>query len=160
MAKSIPVGSGLSKGSVSNNATLTTGLSSPDFHLPFFHYLSIPENTSQFEYVSYTLLLPIGRINKIWVEFPLGCAGLAAVQLWRGVQQIFPLPSGNWLRSHNSVLNFAFTHEINTEPYEVEIRGYNLDDTYNHTIWIGLEMSGLPSEITPQLRSFLDTLKA
>lgn len=159
MAKKSSLGSGSDRGVISSSDALTTGLASPDFHLPFFHYLAIPKNTVQSAYVSYTLRLPIGRINKIWLEYPLGVAGLAGVQLWRGVRQIFPLPEGNWLRSNNSTLNFSFTHDIDSEPYEVEIRGYNLDDTYQHTIWISLEMSGLPNAITPLLQSFLDTLK-
>lgn len=141
------------------SGALSTGLTSPDFHLPFFHYLTIPKNTAIASYASYELTLPTGRINKIWVEFPKGCAGLVGFQMWRGEQQIFPLPSGVWLKSDNSVMNFQLTHYIDTVPYEVDLRGYNLDDTYSHTIWIGLEMSGAPSEVSAQMQSFLDTLR-
>lgn len=145
---------------VTSGNTPASDLSSPDFFLPFFHYLAIPKNTAQDSYTSYTLILPIGRINNIWLEYPKGCAGLAGIQVWRGARQIFPLPEGVWLRSDGYTFRFPFTHLIDSEPYEVEMRGYNLDDTYQHTIWIGLEMSGLPSELSENMQAFLQTLKS
>jgi hypothetical protein len=152
-------GSGSMEGSAGNGATLQTGLASPDFYLPFFHYLSIPKNTAIASYTSYVLKLPIAQTHRIWIEFPKGCAGLVGFQLWRGVEQIFPLPAGVWLRSDAYTLNFAFSHLIDKEPYEVELRGYNLDDTYQHTLWIGLELRGLPSEMSEILASFMREIK-
>lgn len=152
-------GSGSKKGSIIEGATLQTGLANSDFYLPFFHYLAIPKNTAITSYISYTLSLPISQTHRIWIEYPKGCAGLVGFQLWRGVEQIFPLPLGTWLRSDGYTLNFAFTHFIDREPYEVELRGYNLDDTYQHTIWIGLELRGLPGELSMIMQSFLETLK-
>lgn len=152
-------GLGSVKGSVLQDATLQTGLAGEDYHLPFFHYLTIPKSTLQSTYLSYTMPLPIAKIDRLWIEYPKGCSGLVGFQLWRGVDQIFPLPAGNWLRSDGYTFSFAFTHWVDKEPYNVELRGYNLDDTYNHTIWIGLEMSGLPGELSAQLQSFLKVLK-
>lgn len=152
-------GSGSKKGSVINDATLQTGLASSDFYLPFFHYLAIPKNTAILSYTSYKLPLPISQTHRLWIEFPKGCVGLVGFQLWRGVDQIFPLPPGVWLRSDNYTLNFAFSHWVDKEPYEVELRGYNLDDTYTHTIWIGLELRGLPGELSTNMQSFLEALK-
>lgn len=152
-------GLGTKKGSVSDDTTLQTGLANPDFYLPFFHYLTIPKNTAEASYTSYTLKLPIAQIFRIWVEYPSGCAGLVGFQLWRKVEQIFPLPAGVWLRSDGYTLNFAFSHLVDAEPYEVQLRGYNLDDTYSHTIWIGLEMKGLPNELSKNQQMFLQVLK-
>lgn len=153
------LGSGSKKGSASDSATLLTGLASSDFYLPFFHYLAIPKNTVIASYANYVLKLPIAQIHRIWIEFPKGCAGLVGFSLWRGVEQIFPLPAGVWLRSDGYTFNFAFTHLIDSEPYEVELRGYNLDDTYQHTIWVGLELRGLYRDISPNLQSFMQALQ-
>lgn len=153
------LGSVSQESSVTESATLQTGLANPDFFLPFFHYLAIPKNTAIASYVSYTLELPVSQIYRVWIEYPLGCAGLVGVQLWRKVEQIFPLPAGVWLRSNGVTLSFYFSHLIDAEPYEVEIRGYNLDDTYQHTIWVGLELRGLPTEPNPQVQAFLNTLR-
>lgn len=158
--RSIPVkGSGSKKGSVTPDATLQTALANSDFYLPFFHYLAIPKNTAIASYTSYVLPLPISQTHRLWIEFPKGCAGLVGFQLWRGIEQIFPLPAGVWLKSDGFTLNFAFSHWIDKEPYNVELRGYNLDDTYQHTLWIGLELHGLPSALSATLQSFLETLK-
>lgn len=144
------------------------GTSSPDaandlsqagYALPFFHYLTIPKNTPIATPTTFTLQLPIGMIYRTWIEFPKGCSGLAGVQVWRAVRQVFPLPENTWLRSDNSVLNFAFTHPINTEPYEIILKGYNLDDTYEHTVWVGFEMKGLQKDLSPNLLGLIEFLK-
>lgn len=152
-------GSSLSKGSIIPDATLQTGLANSDFYLPFFHYLTILKNTAIASYTSYKLKLPISQTHRLWIEYPKGCSGLVGFQLWRGVDQIFPLPAGVWLKSDGLTLNFAFSHWIDAEPYEVELRGYNLDDTYNHTLWVGLELRGLPGELSTTMQSFLEVLK-
>lgn len=138
---------------------LPTGLGSADFNLPFFHYLTIPKSTTQANPITYNLNLPIGIIRKLTVEFPKGCSGLAGIQVYRGVTQIFPLPAGVWLRSDNSILPFAFTHEMTTNPMFLELRGYNDDDTYPHTVWMGFEMSGQTRDIPPQLVGLINYLK-
>lgn len=131
-------------------------LSSPNFFLPFFHYLTIPKNTPIASPVIYQLPLPKGMVHKIWVEFPRGCSGLAGFQIWRTVSPVFPLPEGVWLRSDNSILNFAFSHIIADEPYSLVLKGYNLDDTYDHTIWFAAEMRGLQADLPPQLQGLID----
>lgn len=146
-----------STGGLTSSSALTD-LSNPSFALPFFHYLTIPKSTTQADPLVYVMSLPIGRINRLWVEFPKGCSGLAGIQVFRSLYQIFPLPEGVWLRSDNSVMNFAFTHAIAVEPYEVTLKGYNIDDTYPHTIWIGFEMSGFDNELTENMKAFMKTL--
>jgi len=148
------------EGSNGKTTALRTALGSVDFYLPFFHYLAIPKNTTRTAYVSYTLPLPISQSERLWVEFPEGCKGLAGLQLWRGVDQIFPLPAGVWLRSDDAVINFRFSHLIDKEPYEIELRGYNDDDTYQHTLWIGIELHGLERDIPPMLQQFIDVVKS
>jgi len=142
-----------------NAASVQSDLSQPDFSIPFIHYLEIPKSTPLTAPLVYTLNLPIGKINKLWIEFPRGCSGLAGFQMHRATRQIFPLPEDVWLRSDNIVMAFAFSHAIKTEPYEVILKGYNLDDTYPHTIWIVLEMSGFSKELTPAMQAFMKTLQ-
>lgn len=148
--------------STSGNGTKAasqTALANPEFRLPFFYYLTVPKSTTQTSPLIVEFNLPIGIINRLWLEFPRGVSGLAGVQIYRGVTQVFPLPAGVWFRSDNAVFNFAFSHDMTTEPYFIELRGYNDDDTYQHTIWIGFEMSGKPSDLSPQLQGLLNYLK-
>lgn len=81
---------------------------------------------------------------------------MVGVQVHRGPYQIFPLPDETWLRSDNSIMNFAFTHDMTKEPYNVTIKVYNDDDTYDHVIWVGFEMRGQSKDIPPQLAGFLN----
>lgn len=153
-------GSGLGKreDGVGKVAVLSPDLSNPNFSLPFFQYVTTPKNTDADNPLITSLNLPIGQIVRVWTEFPRGCSGLVGVQLWRGPYQIFPLPSGVWLKSDNAVMNFGFSHDMTVEPYQVEIRTYNLDDTYQHTIWIGIEMTGPPTAETLAMQKFFKTL--
>lgn len=147
------------EGSNGKETALRTALGSVDFYLPFFHYHAIPKNTTQTNYLSYTLILPISQSERLWIGFPEGCKGLVGLQLWRGPEQIFPLPAGVWFRSDGVVVSFRFSHVIDKEPYNIEIRGYNEDDTYQHTPWIGLELHGLERDIPPALQEFVNFVK-
>ena len=148
-----------SKSVVNTGDALTTGLGDENFYLPVFQYLSIPKNTAILDYVSIELVVPVSMSEKIWIEFPSGCAGLVGVQLWHGTEQIFPLPSGVWFKSNGFVFGFRLTHLFDRDPFTIQIRGYNLDDTYQHTVWISIELHGLPKAINDNMKSFLNTLK-
>lgn len=145
-------------GNAPKGVAVSYDLSKPDFSIPFFHYLTIPKNTSRAVPLTYDMKLPLGMIYRLWVEFPKGCSGLVGFRMERATIQIFPLPDGVWLRSDNSVMSFGFTHPIRSEPHEVKLYGYNLDDTYDHTIWVGLEMRGFAKDMPPELQSFIKTL--
>jgi hypothetical protein len=84
---------------------------------------------------------------------------LVGVKIIRRVYQIFPLPEGVWFRSNDLTANFAFTHSLHNEPFEVVLRGYNQDDTYDHTIWFAFEMTGLTEDLPPQLQGLVNYLK-
>ena len=127
-----------------------------DFNLPFQYRFTLPKLTDITAPQEVVMPLPIGMIRRLWVEMPEGCAGLVGLQVWRRVYQIFPLPEGQWYVSDNTTVNFAFSHSVHNEPYEVTLRAYNLDDTYRHQPWIAFEMTGLRKDLSPQLQQFFD----
>lgn len=135
------------------------GMTGRDFFLPFHLVMLTPKNTSIASYLSTVVVLPVGRINKVWVSFPNGCSGLAGFQLWRGARQIFPLPIGTWFTGNDIFIPLSFSHILFTEPLQITGRSYNLDDTYSHTITVIMEMSGNENDVPAGLSSFLDTLK-
>lgn len=149
-------GRGQLGGGTSGVTASQNDLTDPNYALPIFHYMEIPRNTLKAAPLTYDIVVPAGVINRVWVEFPRGCSGLAGVQLYRGPEQIFPLPKNIWLRSDNAVLNFAFTHKVITDPFAVTMYGYNEDDTYPHTIWVGLEMRGQMNDLPPQLQGLIE----
>lgn len=135
------------------------GMKGRDYSLPFHLVMSTPKNTAIASYMSTSITLPVGRINKLWVEFPKGCAGLTGFQIWRGARQIFPIPEGVWFTGDNIFIPLSFTHILFSEPLQITGRSYNLDDTYSHKMTVIMEMSGIQDEIPAGLSSFLDTLK-
>lgn len=145
-------------GSVSTPA-LDAGMKDRDFNLPFMLNITTPKITPQETPLETEIILPMGRINKIWVEFPKGCSGLVGFQLWRNPNQIFPLPPGQWMRGDNFLVGLLFTHFVVTEPFTFTVRSYNLDDTYQHRIMLILEMSGINDDLPGSFGSFLQTLK-
>lgn len=132
-------------------AAVQGSLLDPDYALPLFVFASIPKNTTKANPKLVNLDLPKGRIVRIWCEFPKGCNGLAGFQVWRGPRPVFPLPEDIWLYSNGSVLNFALTHFVDTNPFNLTLKFYNLDDTYTHTIWVSFEMRGVKSDLPPAL---------
>ena len=134
------------------------GMTARDYSLPFMLNITTVKNTAIASYLETKIILPIGRINRIWIEFPKGCAGLVGFQIWRNPNQIFPIPPGQWMLGDNFIIPLSFTHIIYTHPYELVVRSYNLDDTYNHRIMLIIEMSGLHSPIPDALGQFLQTI--
>lgn len=133
-------------------------LTDPNFALPFVYYMTVPKNTAIASPLTYDIVLPKGRITRVWSEFPKGCSGLAGLQLYRGPEQIFPLPKNIWLKSDNAVIPLAFSHLIITEPFNVTMRCYNLDDTYQHVIGLIIEMRGLQGAVSDQMQGLMDFL--
>lgn len=134
------------------------GLIGRDYSLPFQVHIENAKNTAQNDPNITLVELPNGRINKIWIEFPSGCAGLAGLQLWRAARQIFPLIEGDWFIADGVFLPLSYTEILDSEPYTIEIRTYNIDDTYSHRLTVIIEMSGIqatPSERASQLLDYL-----
>ena len=142
-----------------NTVAVRADLSSSEFSLPFTHFVTVPKNTAQANPYTLQIRLPIGVIKRLWVEFPRGCMGLVGIQIYRAVEQIFPIPAGGWFRSDAAVYDFNFTHYIKSEPYEVILCAYNLDDTYQHTVHITLEMTGFIKDIPSGLMELLAIAK-
>ncbi len=102
--------------------------------------LPIPANTSMSEYVSITMKLTKGRIKTIGIYLPWGCAGLVGVQIIRRTWQLMPLTRGEWLTGNEMLHSYNYDFNLDGQPYEVLIRGYNLDDSYEHTPFVIVEI--------------------
>jgi len=117
--------------------------------------LAIPANTAQASPYEEALKLTDGVITRVEVEFPAGCAGLAHSYARRAIHQVFPTnPDGN-LCSDNHVIVWNDYEDLAADPRILTIGGWNLDDTYAHTITWRVELT--PREIAERLKS-TDTL--
>ncbi len=87
-----------------------------------------------------TMGLTKGRIKKVEVYFPWGCAGLVGIQIIRNTWQLAPLTRGEWLTGNDLLLSHTYDYDLNVEPYELIVKSYNLDDTYEHTPFVIIEI--------------------
>jgi len=86
------------------------------------------------------LIVTKGLVYRVEFQFPAGCAGLAGILVSDGGFQVWPSTLGEWFASDNFTIAFDDMYLKSSEPFQFDFWGYNLDDTYDHTVYgrIGL----------------------
>jgi len=100
----------------------------------------LPRGMTESDPQRQTLRLAKGFITHMLVGFPPGCQALARLQVFDKGWQLLPWTPGQSLGWDNVMLNFPFTYPLQVEPFEVVIRAWNLDDSYEHTLTVGVTM--------------------
>lgn len=103
--------------------------------------LTIPANTAASSPTQEELKLTDGVITRVEVEFPAGCAGLAHSYARLGVHQVFPTNPDGDLCSDDHVIAWSDYEDMGAEPRELVICGWNLDETYAHTVTWRIELT-------------------
>jgi len=107
----------------------------------FVFDITMPKNGSaQNQHVEH-LKLDKGLIKMLIIQIPAGHAGLTHFALYRGDSQVWPKNADGKFVGDNIVL--PFDHEwypLLVEPYELIFRGWNEDDTYDHTVYIYIQL--------------------
>jgi len=106
----------------------------------FSQAITVPANTAVADYIATTMKLTKGVVTRISVFFPWGCANLCGVQAIRKTWQVFPLTRSEWLAGNDRAYDFHTQIELQTEPFELIVYAYNLDDTYEHEPVVSVEM--------------------
>ncbi len=73
------------------------------------------------------------------VKFPDRCAGQVGLIIRDGGQQLVPATPGTWLVGNNEVIQFDGPFILEGPPYRLNLLGYNLDQTFPHTLQVALE---------------------
>jgi len=112
--------------------------------------IEIPANTEQDALVTEQINLCYGVIRQIDIAFPEGCCGLVGIKINRALHALFPVGDDKWFIGNNVNISFDEQYMLLYEPYCLTLQGYNLDDTYAHTInfRIGIELPGVTAKIT------------
>jgi len=97
---------------------------------------NIPKDMEQ----TSTIRLSRGIVKRVEVVFPRGCAGLVGVRIFRGSVQVIPLNYPAWLDTDGETISITSEIDLSVNPYELIVKGYNLDDTYPHTIRVRFEL--------------------
>ena len=82
------------------------------------------------------LLTPLkvtnGIVTKLDVVFPQGCHGLLHVAILHALHQIWPLNPEGSFASDGEAISFEEYLSMDVDPYELTVKTWNLDDTYDH----------------------------
>ena len=100
--------------------------------------ITISANTTEANAAETKLHVVRGVIHNVWVHFPAGCAGLARVQILEGLHQIAPTNTGQSFKGDGTDINYREHYELTNFPSWITIKTWNTDDTYDHTIVVGL----------------------
>jgi len=98
--------------------------------------ITIPAQTVSTQTICERIVITSGLVYKVELQFPPGCLGLAHVYIKDGGYQVWPSTPGTDFACDDYTINFEDSFLKQTEPYELQIYGYNDDETYDHTIQI------------------------
>jgi len=101
--------------------------------------LSIPANTAETAPVTKKITVERAIIDTLHVLIPSGHCALARLAMFYGIKQIFPHLPGTWLRGNGETLMFKLNWPLPELQTTLTFKGWNKDDTYQHTFYIRLQ---------------------
>lgn len=120
----------------------------------FYNFpLTIPSNTAKDDEIFQECIINYGVIKKIDILFPSGCCGFAYVRVHRNNTQILPTNDGQFFASDNEAITTNEHIEVLDRPFILTFSGYNLDDTYDHTIYLRIWLENDDDSLKQQLNS-------
>ena len=102
--------------------------------------MQVTKGRSELTKQKHVLKLASGVINGIDIYFPEGCCGLVFTHLNDGLHQIVPVNPDSQLTGSGNRINFQEDIVFDSEPYELQFYGWNIDSDYDHTIDIKIEL--------------------
>lgn len=124
----------------------------------FYDYsFEIPANTTEARPERQDVRLTHGVIHRVEIGFPGGCAGLVHLQIKRGLHQLWPSNPDGSFNSDNYTIVFNEYQPLKTHPLTLTLVGWNLDDTFPHTIEVRFGV--LPEEVLMPEVSFTTAFK-
>lgn len=99
---------------------------------------NIPKNTPETTPATADLTMDAGTVSRINIIIPPGHAALAGLQLFNDTEQV--IPKTGWIKGNDDNLIFDVDITLvgtgSPAVYKLTAKGYNLDDTYDHTFYI------------------------
>ncbi len=112
--------------------------------------LTIPADTAESDPESVIIPVSTCVINRVELTFPSGCVGLVGVWFEYLDHQIWPTNTGGRYRGNGQTIRINPNFEIKEPPFEITMYGFNEDDTYQHIIYVVLDVE-FPGGILEQL---------
>ena len=107
----------------------------------FFEYdITVSKNTTEATAEETHCPLAKGIINRVDVQFPIGCAGLVHCRIKHHTLPHLPSnPSGHF-KSDGFIITVGGPIKFLSEPYEVDVVAWNTSTKYDHTITVRFDI--------------------
>lgn len=102
----------------------------------YSYKISVPANTAETDAQVTELPLTRGKLHRLFILIPAGHRGLAHLQLYRGLHQVFPISPGESISGDEVPIAIDPGYEISETPYQLEAHTWNTDDTYEHKFYL------------------------
>jgi len=96
--------------------------------------ISTPANTAEGSKKETSITLEEGIITYLRVLLPYGSVGLLHIQIYYGEDQIAPKGAGSYHGDGDSFEIVHFNYPLQASPYELTVKTWNDDDTYEHEV--------------------------
>lgn len=106
--------------------------------------LIIPANTGQDAPEIERITVPFGRVKRIALLFPSGCAGLAHIQIYHNQFQVWPTTPELSFLGDGHLIVFDENYDLDDSWNVIQVSGWNDDDTFSHTVTVWISV--LPQE--------------
>jgi len=113
-------------------------------------------NTSKVNAVETRLKLTAGTIKQVWMVHPEGCHGLAYAAIFLGGHQLYPHNPDEAYHGNDVPMIFEDNFELES-PAILALKTWNLDDTYDHTLY--LRITVLRPKIDVAQQALIDLFK-
>jgi len=98
--------------------------------------ITVPANTPADNPMTEYVELPKGILHRIEYLFPWGHFCLLRVAVFYGLEQISPYHESEWLCGNGETVRDDLYFELPEKPTTLTVKLYNLDEVYDHTIYI------------------------
>lgn len=117
-----------------------------------FTEITNPPNTLASDPLHTIIPLSAGLLTGFDISFPEGCYRLARLQIFYHGRILVPFNLAGSLGYNNITLQIPMNYRIDTAPFDLDIITWNLDDTFSHTLNVGvnIDYETLP-ELNPQI---------
>jgi hypothetical protein len=116
--------------------------------------LTIPANTPATSPLEQTVQLSPGTISYVEIQFPRGTVGLVHVRVRRTLHQVWPTNPDGDIAAEGVNVSWSDDYDLSEPPFELTLSGYNLDDSFPHTITFRFQVVAAPTPAPPAAPDF------
>lgn len=103
---------------------------------------------SEEQAASTALLVTSGLLWMLEVDFPPGCCGLAHIQIFDGLYQVFPASPEKSFHGDNCTVHLDDLYFKQTAPFEFRVVTWNTDTKFDHELQVRIGMAMTRAEMS------------